>query len=110
LAPRRYVVAMSNHHRGRRTTAPRPAPVEFAPPVTDPSRPAWVERAYAEIGYRLLEWQQEFGLTCAEFLLLMLRCGQDQLASIVRSERSGDPRVRQPGLGGPMNAEPKPEA
>jgi hypothetical protein len=100
------MAGMSHHHRGRRTTVPRPTPVQFAPPVTDPSRPEWVRRADAEIGIRLLEWQQEFGLTCTELLSLVLRCGVDQLEALIRSERSGDrPGV---GLGGPADLEPKP--
>ena len=98
---------MSNHHRGRRTTVPAPAPVQFAPPVTDPSRADWVKRADAEIGIRLLEWQQEFGLTPAELLSLVLRCAVDQLAALIRSERSGDRKGV--GLGGPCDLEPKPE-
>jgi hypothetical protein len=99
---------MSDHRRGRRTNVPRPAPVEFPPPVTDPNRPEWVQRAYPEVGYKLLEWQQQFGLTSSEFLSLMLQCGLDQLSSIIWSERAGE-RNGVPGLGGPMNAEPKPE-
>jgi hypothetical protein len=97
---------MSHHHRGRRTTVPPPAPVEFPPPVTYPTRPEWVRRADAEIGIRLLEWQQEFGLTSAELLSLVLRCAVDQLAALVRSERSGGPTGL--GLGGPAGLEPKP--
>jgi hypothetical protein len=98
---------MSSHHRGRRTTVPRPAPVQFAPPVTDPSRAEWVRRADAEIGIRLLEWQQEFGLTSAEALSLVLRFGVDHLGAIIRSERAGDRTGV--GLGGPSDLEPKPE-
>jgi hypothetical protein len=104
----RYMAAMSNHHRGRCTTVPPPAPVELPRSVTDPSRPAWVERSYAEIGYRLLEWRQQFGLTPAELLAVMLRCGQDQLASLVNSERTTE-REPRPGLGGSAELEPKPE-
>jgi hypothetical protein len=99
---------MSSHHRGRRTTVPPPAPVEFPPPVTSPDRPEWVQWAFAEIGYRLLERQQEFGLTSAEARSLMFRCGQNQLAALIASERSGE-RPREPGLGGPMSEEPKPD-
>jgi hypothetical protein len=66
-----------------------------------------VQRADAEIGIRLLEWQQEFGLACAEVLSLMLQCGLAQLAAVVRSERSGDRTGV--GLGGPADLEPKPE-
>src|SRR5262245_43749460 len=98
---------MSHHHRGRHATVPPPAPVQIAPPVTDPSRPALVKRADAEIGIRLLEWQQEFGLTSAELLSLMLQCGLSQLAALIRSERSGDRTGV--GLGGPADLDPKPE-
>jgi hypothetical protein len=98
---------MSHHHRGRRTTVPPPAPVQFAPPVTDPARREWVQWADAEIGIRLLEWQPKFGVTSAELLSLMPRCGLDQLAAVIRSERSGD-RMGV-GLGGPADLEPKPE-
>jgi hypothetical protein len=108
LALQHYMAAMSNHHRGRRTTVPPPAPVELPPSVTDPSRPEWVERSYAEIGYRLLEWRQQFGLTPVELLAVMLRCGQDQLASLVKSERSAK-RGPGLGLGGSAELEPKPE-
>jgi len=34
-----YVAGMSHHERGHRTTVPPPSPVQFTPPVTDPSRP-----------------------------------------------------------------------
>ena len=98
---------MSNH--SRRTNVPEPPPVEFPPPVADPARLEWVKRAYAEIGYRLLEWQQEFGLTSPEFLSVILRCGQDHLAGLTRSERAGERPPREPGLGGPTGAGPKPE-
>jgi hypothetical protein len=104
----RYMAVMSNHHRGRRTTVPPPAPVELPPPVTDPTRPAWVERSYAEIGYRLLEWREQFGLTPSELLAVMLRCGQDQLASLVNSERAGE-RRQGSGMGGSADLEAKRE-
>ncbi len=63
-------------------------------------------RADAEIGTRLLEWQQEIGLTSAELLSLVLRCAVDQLAAPIRSERSGDRTGV--GLGGPSDLAPKP--
>lgn len=55
----------------------------------------------------MLEWQQEFGLTCAELLSLMLKCGHDQLAAVIRSERAGVQTGV--GLGGPSDLESKPE-
>jgi hypothetical protein len=98
---------MSHHHRGRRTTVPPPAPIQFAPHVTDPVRLAGVKAADGEIGIRLLEWQHEFALTSAELLSLMRQCRLDQLSAVIRSERSGGrPGV---GLGGPSDLEPKPE-